>query len=95
MHIVRQWREVKRMTRGKRGHKKGGTKGTKQGELALPRMSPTGLESAGGLGTDGGGVSVCIKYKNGIRMLMEEQVHLLPVPCSRREFPIVQPERLV
>ncbi|KAJ7786772.1 hypothetical protein B0H14DRAFT_2630156 [Mycena olivaceomarginata] len=35
MHIVRQWREVKRMKRGKQGHKKGGTKATKRGELAL------------------------------------------------------------
>ncbi|KAJ7773599.1 hypothetical protein DFH07DRAFT_952645 [Mycena maculata] len=33
MHIVRQWREVKRMKRGKRGHAAGGTRATKQGEL--------------------------------------------------------------
>ncbi|KAJ7791008.1 hypothetical protein B0H13DRAFT_1936100 [Mycena leptocephala] len=35
MHIVRQWREVKQMKRGKRGHKPGGVRGTAQGELAL------------------------------------------------------------
>ncbi|KAJ7431147.1 hypothetical protein B0H11DRAFT_2165768 [Mycena galericulata] len=35
MHIVRQWREVKRMKRGKRGHDVGGVRATKQGELAL------------------------------------------------------------
>ncbi|KAJ7446064.1 hypothetical protein FB451DRAFT_1412426 [Mycena latifolia] len=35
MHIVRQWRDVKRLKRGKRGHKQGSAKATKQGELAL------------------------------------------------------------
>ncbi|KAJ7851692.1 hypothetical protein B0H13DRAFT_1643806, partial [Mycena leptocephala] len=35
MHIVRQWREVKRMKRAKRGHNAGGVRATKQGELAL------------------------------------------------------------
>ncbi|KAF8128075.1 hypothetical protein K438DRAFT_1789652 [Mycena galopus ATCC 62051] len=35
MHVVRQWREVKRMKRFKRGHDEGGVRGTKQGELAL------------------------------------------------------------
>ncbi|KAF8168597.1 hypothetical protein K438DRAFT_1616101, partial [Mycena galopus ATCC 62051] len=35
MHIVRQWREVKRMKRFKRGHDATGMKGTEQGELAL------------------------------------------------------------
>lgn len=35
MHIVRQWREVKRMKRAKRGHDSGGVRATKQGELAL------------------------------------------------------------
>jgi hypothetical protein len=35
MHIVRQWREVKRMKRAKRGHDAGGVRATKQGELAL------------------------------------------------------------
>ncbi|KAJ6483477.1 hypothetical protein C8R47DRAFT_1217563 [Mycena vitilis] len=35
MHIVRQWRETKRLKRRKRGHRKGGAKGTKQGELVL------------------------------------------------------------
>ncbi|KAJ7148600.1 hypothetical protein C8R46DRAFT_1231115 [Mycena filopes] len=33
MHIVRQWREVKRGKRRKRGHRAGGMKGTAQGEL--------------------------------------------------------------
>ncbi|KAJ7718493.1 hypothetical protein DFH07DRAFT_784927 [Mycena maculata] len=36
MHIVRQWREVKRMKRAKRSHSAGGTRATKQGEL-VPR----------------------------------------------------------
>ncbi|KAK7052688.1 CxC2 domain-containing protein [Favolaschia claudopus] len=35
MHVVRQWREVKRMKRFKRGHFGGGLRATKQGELAL------------------------------------------------------------
>jgi hypothetical protein len=35
MHIVQQWREVKRMKHGKWGHKKGEMKGMKQGELML------------------------------------------------------------
>ncbi|KAJ7853407.1 hypothetical protein B0H13DRAFT_2358947 [Mycena leptocephala] len=35
MHIVLQWREVKRMKRAMRGHDAGGVKATKQGELAL------------------------------------------------------------
>ncbi|KAK6974865.1 CxC2 domain-containing protein [Favolaschia claudopus] len=35
MHIVRQWREVKRMKRFGRGHDAAGVRGTKQGELAL------------------------------------------------------------
>ncbi|KAJ7712102.1 hypothetical protein B0H16DRAFT_1667635 [Mycena metata] len=35
MHIVRQYREVKRMKRAKRGHLPGGVKGTAQGELAV------------------------------------------------------------
>jgi hypothetical protein len=35
MHIVRQWREVKRHKRFKRGHDAGGVCGTGQGELAL------------------------------------------------------------
>ncbi|KAF8135294.1 hypothetical protein K438DRAFT_1997396 [Mycena galopus ATCC 62051] len=35
MHIVRQWREVKRMKRFKRGHTESGVRGTGQGELAL------------------------------------------------------------
>ncbi|KAJ7823362.1 hypothetical protein B0H13DRAFT_1919668 [Mycena leptocephala] len=35
MHIVRQWREVKRMKRAKRGHDPGGVRATKQGELAV------------------------------------------------------------
>ncbi|KAJ7475547.1 hypothetical protein B0H11DRAFT_2158492 [Mycena galericulata] len=35
MHIVRQWREVKRMKRARRGHDAGGVRATKQGELAL------------------------------------------------------------
>ncbi|KAJ7446035.1 hypothetical protein B0H11DRAFT_1746379 [Mycena galericulata] len=35
MHIVRQWREVKRMKRAKRGHDSGGVRATKQGELAI------------------------------------------------------------
>ncbi|KAJ7429994.1 hypothetical protein B0H11DRAFT_2264473 [Mycena galericulata] len=35
MHIMRQWREVKRMKRFKRGHEAGGVRATKQGELAL------------------------------------------------------------
>ncbi|KAJ7465326.1 hypothetical protein B0H11DRAFT_2159688 [Mycena galericulata] len=35
MHIVRQWREVKRMKRAKRGHDAGGVKATKQGDLAM------------------------------------------------------------
>ncbi|KAF7330703.1 CxC2 domain-containing protein [Mycena sanguinolenta] len=35
MHIMRQWREVKRQKRGKRGHSAGGTRATKQGELAM------------------------------------------------------------
>ncbi|KAJ7358391.1 hypothetical protein DFH08DRAFT_953543 [Mycena albidolilacea] len=36
MHIVRQWREVKRHKRAKRGHDEGGIAATKQGELAIP-----------------------------------------------------------
>ncbi|KAJ7431410.1 hypothetical protein B0H11DRAFT_1762257 [Mycena galericulata] len=36
MHIMRQWREVKRMKRAKRGHSAGGVQATQQGELALP-----------------------------------------------------------
>ncbi|KAK6978163.1 CxC2 domain-containing protein [Favolaschia claudopus] len=35
MHVVRQWREVKRMKRFGRGHDAAGVRGTKQGELAL------------------------------------------------------------
>ncbi|KAJ7842389.1 hypothetical protein B0H14DRAFT_3692184 [Mycena olivaceomarginata] len=35
MHIMRQWREVKRMKRFKRGHLAGGARATAQGELAL------------------------------------------------------------
>ncbi|KAJ7794073.1 hypothetical protein B0H14DRAFT_3497397 [Mycena olivaceomarginata] len=35
MHIMRQWREVKRMKRFKRGHLAGGARATSQGELAL------------------------------------------------------------
>ncbi|KAJ7720209.1 hypothetical protein DFH07DRAFT_972678 [Mycena maculata] len=35
MHIMRQWREVKRMKQGKRGHAAGGVAATEQGELAL------------------------------------------------------------
>ncbi|KAJ7918352.1 hypothetical protein B0H13DRAFT_2321526 [Mycena leptocephala] len=35
MHIVRQWREVKRMKQAGRGHDAGGVKATKQGELVL------------------------------------------------------------
>ncbi|KAJ7511017.1 hypothetical protein B0H11DRAFT_1701219 [Mycena galericulata] len=35
MHIVRQWREVKRMKRAKRGHDGGGVRATQQGELAI------------------------------------------------------------
>ncbi|KAJ6464246.1 hypothetical protein C8R47DRAFT_992084 [Mycena vitilis] len=35
MHIMRQYREVKRMKRAKRGHYVGGARATKQGELAL------------------------------------------------------------
>jgi hypothetical protein len=36
MHILRQWREVKRFKRFKRGHLLGGHRATKQGALALP-----------------------------------------------------------
>ncbi|KAF7349498.1 CxC2 domain-containing protein [Mycena sanguinolenta] len=36
MHIMRQWREVKRQKRAKRGHYAEGTRGTKQGELVIP-----------------------------------------------------------
>ncbi|KAJ7354306.1 hypothetical protein DFH08DRAFT_691855, partial [Mycena albidolilacea] len=36
MHIVRQWQEVKRHKRAKRGHDKGGIAATMQGELAIP-----------------------------------------------------------
>ncbi|KAF8125542.1 hypothetical protein K438DRAFT_1535231, partial [Mycena galopus ATCC 62051] len=36
MHIVRQWREVKRLKRFKRGHAEGGRLATEQGGLALP-----------------------------------------------------------
>jgi hypothetical protein len=36
MHIVRQWREVKRHKRAKRGHDEGGIAAKKQGELAIP-----------------------------------------------------------
>ncbi|KAJ6495711.1 hypothetical protein C8R47DRAFT_1176230 [Mycena vitilis] len=35
MHIMRQYREVKRMKRARRGHDAGGARATKQGELAL------------------------------------------------------------
>ncbi|KAJ6456317.1 hypothetical protein C8R47DRAFT_1227850 [Mycena vitilis] len=35
MHIMRQWREVKRMKRGRRGHDASGARGTKKGELVL------------------------------------------------------------
>ncbi|KAJ7456319.1 hypothetical protein B0H11DRAFT_1925843 [Mycena galericulata] len=35
MHIMRQWREVKRMKRARRGHDVGGVRATKQGELAV------------------------------------------------------------
>ncbi|KAJ6484517.1 hypothetical protein C8R47DRAFT_1073122 [Mycena vitilis] len=35
MFIVRQWREVKRMKRAKRGHAAGGVSATKRGELVL------------------------------------------------------------
>ncbi|KAF8164506.1 hypothetical protein K438DRAFT_1775479 [Mycena galopus ATCC 62051] len=35
MHTVREWREVKRMKRFKRGHEESGVRGTGQGELAL------------------------------------------------------------
>ncbi|KAJ6494178.1 hypothetical protein C8R45DRAFT_927406 [Mycena sanguinolenta] len=35
MHIMRQWREVKRQKWAKQGHEIGGTRATKQGELAL------------------------------------------------------------
>ncbi|KAJ6462735.1 hypothetical protein C8R47DRAFT_992910 [Mycena vitilis] len=35
MHIMRQWREVKRMKRARRGHDAGGVRGTKKGELVL------------------------------------------------------------
>lgn len=35
MLIMRQWREVKRMKRFKRGYDAGGVRATKQGELAL------------------------------------------------------------
>jgi hypothetical protein len=35
MLIMRQWREVKRMKRFKRGHTEGGVRATEQGELAL------------------------------------------------------------
>ncbi|KAK7056153.1 CxC2 domain-containing protein [Favolaschia claudopus] len=35
MHVVRQWRKVKRMKRFGRGHEEAGVRGTKQGELAL------------------------------------------------------------
>ncbi|KAJ7154821.1 hypothetical protein C8R46DRAFT_911140 [Mycena filopes] len=35
MHIVRQFREVKRMKRGKRGHAAGGARATRQGELTV------------------------------------------------------------
>ncbi|KAJ7611265.1 hypothetical protein FB45DRAFT_1119943 [Roridomyces roridus] len=34
MYIMRQWREVKRMKRHKRGHRQGGARGAKRGELA-------------------------------------------------------------
>ncbi|KAF8197285.1 hypothetical protein K438DRAFT_1585309, partial [Mycena galopus ATCC 62051] len=36
MHIMRQWREVKRQKRARWGHCAGGARATKQGELALP-----------------------------------------------------------
>ncbi|KAJ6454053.1 hypothetical protein C8R47DRAFT_997428 [Mycena vitilis] len=36
MHIVRQFRKVKRMKRAKRGHAEGGWRATAQGELTLP-----------------------------------------------------------
>ncbi|KAJ7450267.1 hypothetical protein B0H11DRAFT_1743304 [Mycena galericulata] len=35
MHIVRQWREVKRMKRAKRGHDAGGARATSRGELVI------------------------------------------------------------
>ncbi|KAJ6463767.1 hypothetical protein C8R47DRAFT_1079761 [Mycena vitilis] len=35
MHIVRQWRETKRLKRHGRAHRRGGAKGTKRGELTL------------------------------------------------------------
>ncbi|KAJ6513670.1 hypothetical protein C8R47DRAFT_1064378 [Mycena vitilis] len=35
MHIMRQYREVKRMKRARRGHDAGGARATEQGELAL------------------------------------------------------------
>ncbi|KAJ7078756.1 hypothetical protein C8R43DRAFT_910284 [Mycena crocata] len=35
MHIMRQWRDSKRMKRFKRGHRVGGVRATRQGELAL------------------------------------------------------------
>ncbi|KAJ7437713.1 hypothetical protein FB451DRAFT_1416695 [Mycena latifolia] len=35
MHIMRQYRETKRLKRGKRGHKAGGAKATEQGELMV------------------------------------------------------------
>ncbi|KAF8179820.1 hypothetical protein K438DRAFT_1768842 [Mycena galopus ATCC 62051] len=51
MHIVRQWREVKRQKRAKCGHFADGVRGTKQGELALacPQVGwnlPEGWENA-------------------------------------------------
>ncbi|KAK7050132.1 CxC2 domain-containing protein [Favolaschia claudopus] len=36
MHIIRQWREVKRFKRGKRGYFEDGVMGTGRGELVLP-----------------------------------------------------------
>ncbi|KAF8214805.1 hypothetical protein K438DRAFT_2138335 [Mycena galopus ATCC 62051] len=36
MHIMRQWREVKRQKRARRGHCAGGVRATQQGELVLP-----------------------------------------------------------
>ncbi|KAJ7471734.1 hypothetical protein FB451DRAFT_1399051 [Mycena latifolia] len=54
MHIIRQWCQVKRLKRAKRGHRWGGAKATQQGELALkcracPRPGwnlPEGWENA-------------------------------------------------
>jgi hypothetical protein len=35
MRIVHQWRNLKQLKRGSRGHEDGGIQGTKAGELAL------------------------------------------------------------